>query len=122
LKSEENEKFYPSKVKEIAHQVLRQEVDDSLNEKNIEEWTEYGDDFETLSKHIADEIKNRCLKELNLPRYKLVVQVTIGQMKDQGVLITSRCMWDTVNDNYASVHIKNQHIWASVLVFGLYAE
>lgn len=55
-------------------------------------------------------------------RYKIVVQVTIGQMKDQGVRVASRCLWDTATDNYASVHFKNQSLWCSAMVFGVYTE
>lgn len=47
------------------------------------------------------------VEQLNMPRYKVVVQSTIGELKDQGVRIASRCLWDTANDNYASVSYKN---------------
>jgi hypothetical protein len=46
-------------------------------------------------------------EECNLPRFKLVCQATLGQMKDQGVRVASRCLWDTSVDNYASVNYKN---------------
>ena len=59
---------------------------------------------------------------MNIPRYKVIVQVTIGQMKDQGVKITSRSLWDTSTDNYATVCFQNEHIWASAIVFGLYTD
>jgi hypothetical protein len=44
---------------------------------------------------------------LAFPRYKLVVQVVLGQSKDQGVKIASRCLWDTETDNHASFFFKN---------------
>jgi hypothetical protein len=44
---------------------------------------------------------------LKLPRFKIVVQTVIGQMRDQGIRIASRCLWDTSTDNYASVQYKN---------------
>lgn len=59
---------------------------------------------------------------MNIPRYKIIVQVTIGQMKDQGIKITSRCLWDTTADNYASVSIQNQHVWATAIVFAMYTD
>ena len=59
---------------------------------------------------------------MNIPRYKVIVQVTIGQMKDQGVKITSRSLWDTLTDNYVTVCFQNEHIWASAIVFGLYTD
>ncbi|EED87995.1 dynein light chain, partial [Thalassiosira pseudonana CCMP1335] len=73
-----------------------------------------------LSKDISNKIKDNCKTTLALPRYKLIVQVSIGQMKDQGVRVTSRCLWETSTDNYAAATFQNQHIWASAIVFGLY--
>lgn len=35
------------------------------------------------------------------------MQVTIGEMKSQGVRVASRCLWDTDSDNYASYSFKN---------------
>lgn len=93
-----------------------------VDDKWVEEWADFGDEFEALSKDIADKIREKCKSSLNVPRYKIVVQVTIGQMKDQGVRITSRCLWDTSTDNYAAVSFQNQHIWASAVVFGMYAD
>jgi translation initiation factor 2 alpha subunit (eIF-2alpha) len=93
-----------------------------INAKWIEDWNEFGDDFEELSKEIADKIKETCKNELNIPRYKLIVQVTIGQRKDQGVKIVSRCLWDTATDQYASFSYQNEHVWLSAMVFGIYTD
>jgi hypothetical protein len=93
-----------------------------VDDKWVEEWADFGDEFESLSKNIADKIKEQIKSKLNIPRYKLVTQVTIGQSKDQGVSISSRCLWDTATDNYTMASFKNQLIWASVIVFGIYTE
>ena len=122
LKPNENQRFHPSKAKIIANEILQGELDGRVDDKWVEEWSDFGDEFETLSKDIADKIKEKCKSTMDIPRYKIVVQVTIGQMKDQGVKITSRCLWDTTTDNYATVSYQNQHIWASAIVFGLYAD
>lgn len=93
-----------------------------VDDKWVKECADFGDGFETLSKDIADKIKEKIKCTLHIPRYKLVTQVTVGQMKDQGVRITSRCLWDTSTDNYATASFQNQHIWASAIVFGLYTD
>ena len=116
LKPNENQRFFPSKAKIIANEILQGELEGKVDEKWVEEWSDFGDEFETLSKDIADKIKEKCKSTMDIPRYKIVVQVTIGQMKDQGVKITSRCLWDTTTDNYATVSYQNQHIWASAIV------
>ena len=123
LKPNENEKFYPSQVKKIAYDTLFQEIDRAnINERWMEEWADFGNDLEDLAKDIVGKIRDQCKKELDIPRYKLIGQVTIGQRKDQGVRITSRCLWDTSTDQYASASYQNEYIWASALVFGLYTE
>ncbi|GMI01391.1 hypothetical protein TrLO_g1148 [Triparma laevis f. longispina] len=123
MQPSETEKFYPSEVKSIADSVMKEELDgDKITKEMVMDWYEDGEDFEVLSKLIADKIRQKVKETLNVHRYKLIVQVTLGQMKDQGVRITSRCLWDTQTDNYASIDYKNEHIWGSAMVFGLYAE
>ena len=86
------------------------------------DWMEEADAFDNLSQSIATKIRTAVKSTLPVSRYKLVVQVTVGQLKDQAVRITSRCLWDTQTDNYARTDYKNEHVWASAIVFGLYAE
>lgn len=47
------------------------------------------------------------LSDLNIPRYKVVLQSVIGEVKGQGAYIASRCLWDTETDNYSSFSMKN---------------
>ena len=51
----------------------------------LDSWTDFGDEAEELSKKIADLIKSRVREKLNIPRFKVIVQVNIGQKKDQGI-------------------------------------
>ena len=55
-------------------------------------------------------------------RYKIIVQVTIGELRDQGVRVASRSLWDTNTDNYASASFQNQSLWCSCMVFGVYQD
>eukprot|EP00588_Corethron_pennatum_P013766 CAMPEP_0194271588 /NCGR_PEP_ID=MMETSP0169-20130528/5334_1 /TAXON_ID=218684 /ORGANISM="Corethron pennatum, Strain L29A3" /LENGTH=148 /DNA_ID=CAMNT_0039013967 /DNA_START=79 /DNA_END=525 /DNA_ORIENTATION=- len=119
----EDEKFYPSRAKIITERILGEEIGEKIDSKWIEDWKEYGaEDIEVFTKNLADKIKYAVQEGLNLRRYKIVVQLTMGQRKDQGVRIASRCLWDTTTDNYASASFQNGSIWASAIVFGLYAE
>lgn len=116
------ERFSSSKVKTIANRVFQEELHGAqIDDKWVKDWSDFGDNFESLSKVIADKVKNKC-KAICLPRYKILVQVTIGQRKDQGISSTSRCLWDSNTDNYASVSYRNESIWASCIVFGIYTE
>ena len=73
-------------------QVVAEELSGKkFDEQEAKEW----------SLNIADTIRERVTRQLNIPRYKVIVQVTVGQMLDQGVRVVSRCLWDTATDNYA---------------------
>ena len=59
---------------------------------------------------------------LNFPRYKIIVQVFVGQQKQQGIRVASRCLWDTETDSVGSYTYNNDSLWATVMVFGLYVD
>ena len=59
------------------------------------------------TREISDEIKNRLKTELELPRYKFVVQVVVGEQRGEGVRFGCRCFWDPDTDNYAEESYRN---------------
>jgi hypothetical protein len=119
----DDEKFYPTKIKNMSYKVLTETIASKLIEdKPIAHWTEHPEDYETLANDIADAIKVQCLESFKMTRYKIIVMVAVGQKKDQGVAISSRCLWDTSTDNYVSVSFQNQQIWSTAIVFGLYID
>ena len=122
LSPDVSEKFYPSKIKVIAQEVLSNELEGRLDKKCLEDWFEIPDNMESLTKDIANTIKMSVLEHLKLPRYKIIVQISLGQMKNQGVSISSRCMWEPSSDNYASVSFRDELVWASAIIFGIYTE
>mmetsp|Transcript_1276 Transcript_1276/g.2972 ORF Transcript_1276/g.2972 Transcript_1276/m.2972 type:complete len:133 (-) Transcript_1276:344-742(-) len=74
-----------------------------------------------IAKELADMIKER-VKSLGYERYKLVVQVTVGEKTGQGIRMASRCLWDTATDNFASDFYENASVFCVAMVFGLYYE
>lgn len=123
LNPNESERFYPSRVKSIARDILVSEIEQAkVDDSFIKEWSDVRENMEELCKSTADKIKNRIQDEMNIPRYKLVIQVSIGQLKNQGVCIASRCLWNTVTDNFASVEFETEHIWSNALIFGMYTD
>jgi hypothetical protein len=46
----------------------------------------------------------------------------VGQQKQQGVRVVSRCLWDTDTDSCSSYTYNSDTLWATVMVFGLYVE
>jgi hypothetical protein len=116
MQPSDEEKFRPSLVKAVCEGVLKDEIDSIIyNAETID------DDLLDSSTRVADKIKE-SVKQLNMPRYKIVVQVALGQMKDQAVRVSSRCLWSSGTDNYSSANYSNEHLWGVAIVFGCYVE
>ena len=101
-----------SKVERIAQQVLEKEIGNQTYDSY-----KVGDMACTLSAKIKEKVK-----ELNFPRYRIICQVVITQVTDQGLEATSRCLWDTSCDNFAAVSYKNESIAAIAMIYGVYLE
>ena len=107
--------------KSVGDAICKEIVDETLADK---EWN--NEDETRWTVEITERIKQACkgtlrhlhpavfcfakcrhFVDLGLKRYKYVVQVTLGEVKKQGVRIASRCLWDTNNDNHSSYSFKN---------------
>ena len=62
------------------------------------------------------------IKELLIPRYKIVVLISIGQLGDQSMYVGSRCLWDVANDTFAMHTFKNSSLLAMASVYAVYFE
>lgn len=112
MKPNENEQFLPRQVESIIKEIM----DKKLKKAKFDDAK-----CKVLALELCAEIKEK-VKELNIPRYKVVLQSVIGEVKGQGAYITSRCLWDTETDNYASFSTKNSSLFCVLMVFGLYLE
>ena len=54
-------------------------------------------------------------------RHKIICNVILGQMQDQGVKMSSRCLWDPDTDDWASVQFQNDSLFAIATVHGIYS-
>lgn len=103
-------KFRAAHVKEVVHAVLNEELaDKSYN----------ADETTALCKHLSNEIKGK-LKDLELQRYKFVVQVVIGEQRGEGVKMGCKCFWDSDTDNCAQDIFMNDTMFCVAAVFGVY--
>ena len=122
------EKFRPAPVKTLISAVLADKLSDkscvaptflpcaTLNRGSMH-WhadvsrrarTRYNPELTAQwTREIADEIKNKLKTELELPRYKFVVQVVVGEQRGEGVRMGCRCFWDADTDNYAEESYRN---------------
>jgi len=96
-------KFRPNTVKLIIESILNEELSGKQYDSS---------QTGLLTRSITDKIKHKIL-ELNHTRYKIIVQVLIGEQKGEGLRIATRCLWDPEADNYAS------HTFISVSVLNI---
>lgn len=73
------------------------------------------------TKIISEDVKSR-VKLMKLGRYKIICLVHIGQLKDQGIHVSSRCLWDAESDTSSSFEYRNSSLFAVATVFGIYHE
>eukprot|EP00002_Diphylleia_rotans_P013545 TRINITY_DN2645_c0_g1_i5.p1 TRINITY_DN2645_c0_g1~~TRINITY_DN2645_c0_g1_i5.p1 ORF type:complete len:130 (-),score=26.32 TRINITY_DN2645_c0_g1_i5:153-542(-) len=103
-------KFRPALVKETIRAVLNEKLNGlQYHPEHTSQWT----------REISDEIKTR-LKDLQLERYKFVVQVVIGEQRGEGVRMACRCFWDPDTDNYAQEVYTNETLFCVAAAFGVY--
>mmetsp|Transcript_11833 Transcript_11833/g.12203 ORF Transcript_11833/g.12203 Transcript_11833/m.12203 type:complete len:135 (-) Transcript_11833:140-544(-) len=113
MEPDEDERFYPSVAKKIAYDIVHNELhDQEYDEEDAKNW----------SLVLSDKIRDALRKNMTIPRYKIIVQTTVGQLRDQGIRIASRCLWDVSTDNYTSVSYTNQTLFCNVLIFALYTD
>ena len=74
-----------------------------------------------LSCQLSTLVKGK-MKDLNMPRYKFVCQVILGQKDGQSCEMATKCLWDEARDNYACASYENQNLYAVALVHGVYFE
>uniref|UniRef100_A0A7S1A2R8 Uncharacterized protein n=1 Tax=Noctiluca scintillans TaxID=2966 RepID=A0A7S1A2R8_NOCSC len=112
MEPKDEEKFMPSKVAATIERVMNEYLRDK----------EYAvEDAKIWTLELSNDIK-AAVKELPIPRYKIIVQVVISEQASQGIRIASKSLWDTTADNWASYTFENQTIMAVGLVFGSYYE
>ncbi|KAL1023336.1 hypothetical protein UPYG_G00039400 [Umbra pygmaea] len=103
-------KFKPAVVKECIHDILR----DQLSGVRYDP-----DEVPVLSRSLADCIKDK-IKDVGFDRYKLVVQVVIGEQRGEGVKMSAKCFWDADTDSYAQDVFINDSLFCVAAAFGIY--
>ncbi|KAG8444882.1 hypothetical protein GDO86_009874 [Hymenochirus boettgeri] len=103
-------KFRAATVKECIRSVLKEELG---NKQYIAE------EVPQLTRFLSELIKDK-LKEMGFDRYKMVVQVVIGEQRGEGVKMAARCFWDADTDNYAEDVFMNEYLFCVVAAFGCF--
>lgn len=121
VKMENTFRLEPNEEQCFSVHKVKQPIEDSIklflsqtNSYNVKKCA-------SVSKFLADDVKRR-IKELGYNRHKIVVNVVLGQDKQQGFEYATRCLWNIEHDNYATVTFKHNDLFAVVSVFGVYYE
>ncbi|KAI8056094.1 Tctex-1 family-domain-containing protein [Syncephalis plumigaleata] len=104
------QKFRPAVVTTLLQQTLKEKLEN------------YSYDAETapeISKNISETIKDK-LKELDLPRYKYIGNVILGENSGTGARMDCRCFWDADTDKIVKEMFTNDSLFCAVTVFGAY--
>ncbi|KAI9334720.1 Tctex-1 family-domain-containing protein [Obelidium mucronatum] len=111
-KMKPDRKFQSEPVRRIAEEILQ----NTLKKAKYDP-----EKVATLSAKIGNDIL-AAVKKLDYDRYKIVVDVTIGEFKGQGIRVASRSLWDTSTDTYTSASFRNANLFAVAIVFGCFFE
>ncbi|KAM9544356.1 dynein light chain Tctex-type protein 2B isoform 1-T1 [Guaruba guarouba] len=110
LRASVQHRFKSSTVKECIHAILKEKL---ANVQYI------SNDMPQLTMSLSETIKDR-LKEVGFDRYKMVVQVVIGEQRGEGVNMAARCFWDADNDSCAHDVFMNDSLFCVVAAFGCF--
>lgn len=55
-------------------------------------------------------------------RFKIICIVYIGELKNSGLWVGSRCLWDVLCDIYFIFEYRNKILFVIGIVFGIYYE
>ena len=98
MKPYDEKKFSPSAVQRACEEV----VTGALAGKA---WN--GEEEAVWAVDITEQIKAK-VRAMGFDRYKIVCQIVLGQNKQQGARVASRCLWDTETDNFASYTFQSE--------------
>lgn len=120
MRSENTYQLHPEDDKKFKSYVVEGEMRRILSETL--DRVDYKDSMgSALTTDLANDIK-KAIQGLGWPRYKYVVQVVLGQNKNQSVQVGSRCLLDQAADSFACTSYKTKTIFAVAACFGVYFD
>ncbi|KAK3098189.1 hypothetical protein FSP39_017057 [Pinctada imbricata] len=120
LKLENTYRMEPDEGKRFVSYKVEGKMTEILGERLAD--VDYSDATgSTLSTELATQIKKE-LHQFPWNRYKYVVQVVIGEHKEQDVKIGSRCLWNQKTDNFACANYSNKSLFAVAACFAIYFD
>ncbi|KXJ19285.1 tctex1 domain-containing protein 1-B [Exaiptasia diaphana] len=108
-----DQKFLPGKVKAYMENLLENTLKD----------LEYDDEkAKGLCLSLSEEIKGKVKENWLVNRFKLVCVVNVGKPFNQGLQITSRCLWNSAFDTFVTASFSTEKIFGMATVYAIYLE
>ena len=75
-----------------------------------------------MSAALAKKVRDTLRDNNKMPRYKISVQVFLGENREQKLIISAKGLWDNYVDNYATYTHRGEGYYCNVFVMGLYTD
>ena len=75
-----------------------------------------------MANSLAMKVRNVIQKSGSMKRYKLNVQIYLGEKRNQKVIILAKGWWDDYVDNYVTYTYQGPNFYCSVIVWGFYTD
>ena len=120
MKFENTYKLGPDEDKRFVCHIAEKKMNEMLKDQ-LEDLSYQDAKGSYISTELATQIKKE-MHQFPWARYKYVVQVLIGENKDQDVKIGSRCLWNKNTDTYACGSYSNKTLFAVATCFAIYFD
>ena len=120
VKLENTYKLGPDDAQKFNSLRIQNAISDIL-EEYFENYKYDASKSRELVKRVSEEIKGK-IKPMIYKRYKVIVNLTIGQNLGQNIMISSRSMWNIDTDNSCTVEYHNSTMFAIATVFVTYFD
>ncbi|XP_053948167.1 dynein light chain Tctex-type protein 2B [Anastrepha ludens] len=111
MKPSLRELFPASQIKQIIQTTIYDKLQGKVyNADEARKWTQ----------EISDAVSLAVKEKVQMPHFKHVVQVSLGQQLGAGCRYIAKCCWDAEADSYASDVFTNASIFCVCTVFGVY--
>jgi hypothetical protein len=106
------QRFNGSRVRKLMGEILKNHLENCKYEPSR---------CKDMCELLSEEIKART-KSIVYKRYKVIVNVTIGQNFGNSVFVASRSLWNTETDNECTVTFNNSSLYAVATVYACYCD
>ena len=130
MKPSEAQRFKRSAAEKVLHEVLEEKMafTNERDKKGRLSFVYNSDDSGETIREIVEDCQKKVIAQMRAanndqpPRYKFVIQATMGENHSQMIRNASRCLWDSEIDNCASAYWTNGRVYAVATCFALYYE